>query len=187
MWLPLNILITEFVIGLSTTWYIIPQLKDMFIKKGISGKDMSKNYGNIPADEIPKIPEAQGLITGLIFLILTITMMPPAVYILSNDDPTKDLSRNQLLQLGMALLSICMMLLLGFMDNVLDLKWRHKLFLPPIASLPILVVYSITPNQTEIVVPLTLRPLIGSTIELGMLYYVCMLISNYPYNVLIKQ
>ena len=31
----------------------------MFIKKGISGKDMSKNYTNIPENQIPQIPEAQ--------------------------------------------------------------------------------------------------------------------------------
>ena len=55
-----------------------------------------------------------------------------------------------------------------------DLKWRHKIFLPTIASLPILVVYYITTNRTEIVVPLMLRPLIGNTIELGILYYIYM-------------
>ena len=55
-----------------------------------------------------------------------------------------------------------------------DLRWRHKLILPTIASLPILVVYYITTNRTEIVVPLVLRPWIGSTIELGVLYYVYM-------------
>ena len=36
------------------------------------------------------------------------------------------------------------------------------------------VVYYITTNRTEIVVPLILRPLIGSTIDLGILYYVYM-------------
>ena len=46
--------------------------------------------------------------------------------------------------------------------------------MPTIASLPILVVYYITTNRTEIVVPLILRPLIGSTIDLGILYYVYM-------------
>ena len=53
-----------------------------------------------------------------------------------------------------------------------DLKWRHKIFLPTIASLPILVVYYITTNRTEIVVPLMLRSWIGNTIELGILYYI---------------
>ena len=59
MWLPINCLVAEFVIGLSITWYIIPRLKSMFLNKGISGKDMSKNYQDIEEDNIPKIPEAQ--------------------------------------------------------------------------------------------------------------------------------
>jgi UDP-N-acetylglucosamine--dolichyl-phosphate N-acetylglucosaminephosphotransferase len=33
------------------------------------------------------------------------------------------------------------MILLGFADDVLDLRWRHKLVLPTLASLPLLVVY----------------------------------------------
>ena len=59
MWLSISWLVTEFVIGLSVTWYIIPRLKNMFLKKGISGKDMSKNYSNFTEKEIPRIPEAQ--------------------------------------------------------------------------------------------------------------------------------
>ena len=59
MWLPIHWLITEFIIGLSATWYIIPRLKSMFIKKGISGKDMSKNYWGKKEEDIPRIPEAQ--------------------------------------------------------------------------------------------------------------------------------
>ena len=59
MWLPVNWLITEFIVGLSITWYVIPRFKNMFLKKGISGKDMSKNYKDIQEKEIPQIPEAQ--------------------------------------------------------------------------------------------------------------------------------
>lgn len=164
----------------------------MFLKKGISGKDMSKSYQSLSKDEIPRIPEAQGVITGCIFLVLTIIMIP---FTLVNDKMDVNISDpalmekhedtqslllplvslfKQLLQLGMALLSICCMILLGFADDVLDLRWRHKLFLPTIASLPILVVYYITTNRTEIVVPLYLRQWIGNTIELGLLYYVYM-------------
>ena len=59
MWLPVNWLITEFIVGLSITWYVIPRFKNMFLKKGISGKDMSKNYQRLSKEEIPRIPEAQ--------------------------------------------------------------------------------------------------------------------------------
>jgi UDP-N-acetylglucosamine--dolichyl-phosphate N-acetylglucosaminephosphotransferase len=41
-----------------------------------------------------------------------------------------------------ALFSICFMIFLGFIDDTLDLKWRYKLILPTISSLPLLASYS---------------------------------------------
>jgi UDP-N-acetylglucosamine--dolichyl-phosphate N-acetylglucosaminephosphotransferase len=35
-----------------------------------------------------------------------------------------------------------MVVLLGFVDDVVDLKWRHKLIVPTVASLPLLVAYN---------------------------------------------
>jgi UDP-N-acetylglucosamine--dolichyl-phosphate N-acetylglucosaminephosphotransferase len=49
------------------------------------------------------------------------------------------------------------MLFLGFTDDVLDWPWRYKLFLPSVASLPLLCCYN---GSTSIVVPLQLRKLI---------------------------
>lgn len=66
-----------------------------------------------------------------------------------------------------ALLSICCMLLLGFADDVLNLRWRHKLLLPTIASLPLLVVYYINFNSTTIIVPKPFRELLGVSVNLG--------------------
>jgi UDP-N-acetylglucosamine--dolichyl-phosphate N-acetylglucosaminephosphotransferase len=42
------------------------------------------------------------------------------------------------------------------------------------ASLPLLMVYFVTTNRTEIVVPLALRGLLGTSVHLGILYYVYM-------------
>lgn len=50
------------------------------------------------------------------------------------------------------------MLLLGFMDDVLDLKWRYKLVLPMVASLPMLVMYD---GATTLVLPHILRFLVA--------------------------
>jgi UDP-N-acetylglucosamine--dolichyl-phosphate N-acetylglucosaminephosphotransferase len=36
-----------------------------------------------------------------------------------------------------ALLSICCMIFLGFADDVLNLRWRHKLILPTMVPLPL--------------------------------------------------
>lgn len=61
---------------------------------------------------------------------------------------------SQLLDLNSALLSICFMLFLGFTDDVLEWPWRYKLFLPSVASLPLLCCYE---GSTSIVVPIPLR------------------------------
>jgi UDP-N-acetylmuramyl pentapeptide phosphotransferase/UDP-N-acetylglucosamine-1-phosphate transferase len=75
----------------------------------------------------------------------------------------------QFVELISALLSICCMLLLGFADDVLDLRWRHKLLLPTIASLPLLMVYYVNFNSTTIIVPKPFRPWFGLSISLGKL------------------
>jgi UDP-N-acetylglucosamine--dolichyl-phosphate N-acetylglucosaminephosphotransferase len=71
------------------------------------------------------------------------------------------------LQFNAAAFSICFMTLLGFCDDVIDLKWRYKLVLPFVAATPILVAYS---GPTLIVVPMPFRELLGLTLELGALY-----------------
>jgi UDP-N-acetylglucosamine--dolichyl-phosphate N-acetylglucosaminephosphotransferase len=67
------------------------------------------------------------------------------------------------------------MLLLGFADDVLDLRWRHKLLLPTISSLPLLMVYYVNFNSTTIIVPKPFRQLFGFSINLGKLF---MLLGN---------
>lgn len=44
---------------------------------------------------------------------------------------------------------------------------RHKLLLPTIASLPLLVVYAINFNATSIHVPVQLRAYLGTSVDLG--------------------
>ena len=80
----------------------------------------------------------------------------------------------QFAQFITALLSICCMLFLGFADDVLDLRWRTKLILPTLATLPLLMVYGVTYNNTTIIVPKPLRNLLGYSLWLGPLYYIYM-------------
>lgn len=68
-----------------------------------------------------------------------------------------------------ALHSIGFMIFLGFVDDVVDLPWRYKLILPTIASLPLVVAYS---GSTYIAVPWPLVQILGSSINLGILYQV---------------
>lgn len=64
------------------------------------------------------------------------------------------------------------MLFLGFADDVLDLRWLTKLLLPMLASLPLLIVYAITYNNTTIIVPKPFRPMLGFSLDLSFLYYI---------------
>ena len=61
-----------------------------------------------------------------------------------------------------------MVVLLGFVDDVVDLKWRHKIIVPMVASLPLLVAYK---GITSVVVPKLFRSFIGATADLGLIYY----------------
>jgi len=66
-----------------------------------------------------------------------------------------------------ALLSICCMIFLGFTDDVLDLRWRYKLLLPTLASLPLLMVYFVNGGSTTIVVPYPLQSVLGVHLNLS--------------------
>lgn len=63
------------------------------------------------------------------------------------------------------------MLFLGFADDVLNLRWRTKLILPTIASLPLLMVYALTYNSTTIIVPKPFRSWMGLSLDLSYGYY----------------
>lgn len=64
-------------------------------------------------------------------------------------------------------------MLLGFIDDVVDLRWKHKLIVPTIASVPIVATYK---GLTCVVVPKLLRSMVGGNlVDLDFLYYVYML------------
>jgi UDP-N-acetylglucosamine--dolichyl-phosphate N-acetylglucosaminephosphotransferase len=64
------------------------------------------------------------------------------------------------------------MVLLGFADDVLDLRWSVKLLLPLIASLPLLLVYFANYHSTTIILPKPVRPYLGPHWNLGKNEYV---------------
>lgn len=66
-----------------------------------------------------------------------------------------------------AALSILAMILLGFVDDVLNLKWRYKVIFPTVAIFPVLMVYYVAFGTTYVMVPLPLRPWLGTNIDLG--------------------
>ncbi|XP_029166315.1 UDP-N-acetylglucosamine--dolichyl-phosphate N-acetylglucosaminephosphotransferase isoform X1 [Nylanderia fulva] len=147
------------------TVHVIPRIKSMFVKANLYGIDMNKRISD-------KIPEAIGVVTGCVFLITMFLFIPVPFtnHILKNEKFPYDTFVEYLA----ALLSICCMLLLGFADDVLDLRWRHKLLLPTIASLPLLMVYYVNFNSTVIIIPKPLRPWFSFSLDLWIFYYVYM-------------
>uniref|UniRef100_A0A0B7AJS6 UDP-N-acetylglucosamine--dolichyl-phosphate N-acetylglucosaminephosphotransferase n=1 Tax=Arion vulgaris TaxID=1028688 RepID=A0A0B7AJS6_9EUPU len=150
---------------------IIPKFSDMFIKANLFGIDLNKTVQN---NEKKKIPEALGVVCGAVFLATMFLFMPIPFYKqLAVNTPGK-FPHHEYIHYLAALLSICCMVFLGFSDDVLDLKWRHKLLLPTLASLPLLTVYFININSTNVIMPKQLRWLIGYDLQLGPLYYLYM-------------
>lgn len=65
-----------------------------------------------------------------------------------------------------------MMILLGFADCVLELRWRYKLILPVFAALPLVVCYN---GGTTVLFPGILRTFFNPLVNLGFVYYIFMI------------
>ncbi|KAB7500451.1 UDP-N-acetylglucosamine--dolichyl-phosphate N-acetylglucosaminephosphotransferase, partial [Armadillidium nasatum] len=153
-------------VALGLVLHSIPKLKTLFIEAGLFGRDLCKKNQSL------KIPESQGLICGTVFLIVMFVFLGIRFgrhFILKDDFPHLHFS-----QFLTALLSICCMLLLGFADDVLNLKWRYKLLLPTIASIPLLMVYYINEGSTTVIIPKPFRSWVGLSLNIGPFYYVFM-------------
>lgn len=135
----------------------------LLAKAGRVGRDLNKV-------DRPYLPESLGLVVGSVYLGSLFLFLPLPFLLHSHEVPFRQLG-----EYTAALLSLSCMLLLGFADDVLNLKWRHKVALPAMASLPLLMLYSMTAGGTQVVVPWPLRGLLGQhLIDLGSLYYAYM-------------
>nr|CAG4650219.1 EOG090X07N9 [Sida crystallina] len=160
-------------VGLSVAAYflssnIIPKFRDMFIKANLFGIDLNKT-------EKRQIPEATGVITSCIFLNVMFLFIPFAFgkHLIPHHS-TQEFPHEEFVEFVAALLSICCMVLLGFADDVLNLRWKHKLLLPTMASLPLLMVYYVNFNSTTIIIPKPVRFILGNDLNLGFIYYIYM-------------
>ncbi|XP_066257130.1 UDP-N-acetylglucosamine--dolichyl-phosphate N-acetylglucosaminephosphotransferase [Euwallacea similis] len=158
----INILIS--FLAYFVTQRTIPRLKSKFIKANLFGIDMSKTTSD-------KIPESLGVVSGFIFLVVLVLFIPVAF---GHSLLEKTFPYDEYVKYIVALLSISCMLLLGFADDVLDVPWRQKLLLPTIASLPLLMVYYVSFNTTTIIVPKPFREWLGTSVDIGIIYYIYM-------------
>lgn len=123
------------------------------------------------------IPEPMGVICAAVYLIVMFMFIPiPFVEWIGLDD----FPYAKLLAILSGLISISTAILLGFADDMLDLRWRHKLLFPTLSSLPLLMVYYVSGNSTTVIVPTIVRhllqPFVGLpvTINISFIYYIFM-------------
>lgn len=101
--------------------HMVHVMGDYCRRKGQTGKDLCKK--GTPAGEVP-IPESQGLAPGIIYLVVIIVcqLLEPQA------------SPEQLANYNSSMLSICFMLFLGFVDDVLVSALQKSPFVATIFS-----------------------------------------------------
>lgn len=142
------------------TCKLITRTKDQLEKAGLVGLDINKK--GTPEGEV-KIPESLGIIPVLVYLCFNCVLMLYCKLYLPEF----------VIKIISATLSISFMGFLGFCDDVIDIRWRIKLWLPFLAVVPCFVASS---GVTHIVVPYILQPYFGQVVELGLLYYLIMIL-----------
>ncbi|KAL1917696.1 uncharacterized protein VTP21DRAFT_3530 [Calcarisporiella thermophila] len=161
-----------------STWKLIPKLHQVFVRAHLTGVDVNKKNK-------PTIPESMGMVCALVYLVCMFLFIPFPFLEWFNGNLAHRPESSEPVQIGTfphhklgsflsALLSVQSMVFLGFADDVFDIRWRYKLFLPGVASIPLLMVYFADQGGTSVVVPVPLRPILGHWLHLGVLYYVYM-------------
>ncbi|KAJ0978043.1 hypothetical protein J5N97_013517 [Dioscorea zingiberensis] len=134
---------------------LIPVAAKYVLRRSLFGYDINKK--GTPQGSI-KVPESLGIVIGIVYLVIAI--------LFQHFNFTSD--SNWLVEYNAALASICFMILLGFVDDVLDIPWRVKLVLPAFAALPLLMAYA---GHTTIIIPKPLIQYVGvAVLDLGWIY-----------------
>lgn len=176
------------ILGYFVTNFLIPKVGPSFIKIGLFGKDLSK-----PGK--PVLPETIGAVSAIVYLFVVLSYIPFIFYKYmvvttsgggerGNVIPSHEESLNstifphdRLCEYLSSILCLQSTILLGIADDLFDLRWRHKFFLPIIGSIPLLVIYYVDFGVTYVLIPGFIQrwmQLTASTIDLGGLYYVYM-------------
>ncbi|EKM51933.1 uncharacterized protein PHACADRAFT_262350 [Phanerochaete carnosa HHB-10118-sp] len=167
------------------TVYLVPALGETFIKARLFGRDLLKTYDT-------PIPESLGLVCASIYILVLILFIPFAfsdVFVNDYENRSQhglvvaEFPHQKLAVYLSSILSLLIATMLGFLDDVFDIRWRHKLPIPIIATIPLLLVYYAERGNTNVVVPIPLRWLFGTLINVGPLYYLYMsLLSTFSTN-----
>lgn len=175
------------LIGFIISDWLIPRVGQSFIKIGLFGKDLSK-----PGK--PIIPESIGAVTATVYIFTMLFCIPFLFYKdmvvttsgggnrdLSIDESTSNLAgsffpHNKLSEFLSSLLCLETTVMIGIADDLFDLRWRHKFFLPAIAAIPLLIVYYVDFGVTYVLVPNFMQYWLNGKkyVNLGSFYYVYM-------------
>ncbi|PWY71994.1 UDP-N-acetylglucosamine-dolichyl-phosphate N-acetylglucosaminephosphate transferase [Aspergillus eucalypticola CBS 122712] len=174
-------------IAFAVTFSMIRWLVPVFLKAGLKGRDMAK-------PRRPEIPETMGAVCAIVYLLALIFFIPFAFYkdivAATSGGGNRDVvievehvetgrmlhrfPHGKLASYLSGLLSLQCIVILGIGDDLLDIRWRHKVIIPAFGAIPMLIVYFVDFGVTQVVVPVPLQPYLGSTIDLGWLYYAYM-------------
>ncbi|BCS18075.1 UDP-N-acetylglucosamine--dolichyl-phosphate N-acetylglucosaminephosphotransferase [Aspergillus puulaauensis] len=174
-------------IAFSVTFSMIRWLGPVFIRAGLSGKDMAKPTR-------PVIPETMGAVCAVVYLLVLIFFIPFAFYkdivAATSGGGNRDIvlevhhvetgrtlhrfPHDRLASYLSGVLSLQCIVILGLGDDLLDIRWRHKVLIPAFGAIPMLMVYFVDFGVTHVVVPVPLQPYLGPFLDLGFLYYVYM-------------
>lgn len=171
--------------GYIVTDSLIPRVGSSFVKIGLFGKDLSK-VGR------PVIPESIGAVSAAVYLLLMMFCIPFMFYkymvTTTSGGGIRDISAERLEPSGdffphvklseylSSLLCLESTVLLGIADDLFDLRWRHKFFLPAVGAIPLLIVYYVDFGATHVLVPGFMQNWLQKTnIDLGLMYYAYMM------------
>nr|CAG4643268.1 EOG090X07N9 [Ilyocryptus agilis] len=186
------------LLAFSATYAMIRWLGPTFMKAGLKGKDMSK----VHLKEIPECMGAICAVVYLFVMLVFIpfpffkefvvatsgggnkdVVFSEGEEILAGGGVQELVGRGRLLHKFpisklasylSATISLSVITLLGIGDDLFDIRWRHKFFIPAFASIPLLVVYFVDFGVTSIVVPIPLQPYLGELVNVGGFYYLYM-------------
>jgi UDP-N-acetylglucosamine--dolichyl-phosphate N-acetylglucosaminephosphotransferase len=160
-------------VAYTATRRAIPGAMATLRERGIYGIDINKTTaaqrkafgdakrsaaGLSAAQQKMAVPESLGIVVGA-FNLCAVTVL-----VLLAGLPTG--------KANAALTASAFGLLLGFVDDVLDVKWRHKILLSVFSTLPLIASYD---GSLDVLVPLPLQAATGvATVHLGPLYLVYM-------------
>ncbi|KAA8897283.1 hypothetical protein DIURU_005260 [Diutina rugosa] len=160
------------VLGYLATTELIPRVGPQFKRIGLSGRDLLKPPRKDGKPSEP-LPESMGLVAAVTYFFVMLFLIPFVFFkylVMSSasDDSEvytayatqyESLNDNQLFPHNKlstflsALLCLICTTFLGFCDDLFDIRWRHKFFLPAIAAIPLLIVYYVDFSVTSVVVP----------------------------------